>query len=679
MRKKPMLSRPELTRNLLVLALLVVGCGGEVPAEPDAGGNGVRCPSPDAVETCNGLDDDCDGKIDEDLGATSCGQGTCAVTVQNCVDGVAQTCTPGSPAPEESCNGLDDDCDGENDEGLGSTTCGEGACAVTVEACLSGMTPACVPDVPAPAESCNGVDDDCDGQIDEDLGSTTCGVGACAATVPNCVDGVPQTCAPGAPAGAESCNSLDDDCDGQTDEDLGSTSCGVGACASTVQNCVNGSSQTCAPGTPAGAESCNGLDDDCDGQTDETCLSGDTCDTAISLPANGTSNGDSSSFNNDYGSGTNCAGTSGREVVYALDVPPGHRSTVSVTTGDGSFDPSISLGTRSAACVSTGRVCITGDDSGTASTVNEANYLNQGATTESLVVFVDSYSSTRSGPFVINAATAPIPQGDTCAGADAVLSSPLNGTTTGYWRDYPSGTSCAASSAPERVYRIDLPADKRLTASVLGTSPFNAGISLGRLASACVPSSRTCLAGADSSTQTTTDTVTYSNRTGTTEDIYIFIGSGSSTATGDFTLTTAIDDAPALIAGEVCQNAESITAGTINGTTVGYANDYGSGSGCSGVSGADRLYRISVPAGQRLTATVTPVSSWDPSINLMLSAGCGSPRVCVDGNDDGATGEPDTVSYTNTGASAVDVLVAVESYSSSQSGAFTLTTALDIP
>ena len=107
----------------------------------------------------------------------------------------------------------------------------------------------------------------------ENLGSTTCGVGACERTVPRCVNGISQACVPGTPA-PETCNGIDDDCDGQIDQGLGSTTCGVGACTRTVQNCVNGVPQTCTPGTPgvegpAGSPSCNnGIDDDCDGLTD---------------------------------------------------------------------------------------------------------------------------------------------------------------------------------------------------------------------------------------------------------------------------------------------------------------------------------------------------------------------------------------------------------------------------
>jgi hypothetical protein len=70
---------------------------------------------------------------------------------------------------------------------------------------------------PGARESCNGRDDNCNDQVDEGFGSSTCGVGACERSVDNCVDGAPQACVPGAP-GPEICNGLDDDCDGLIDE-----------------------------------------------------------------------------------------------------------------------------------------------------------------------------------------------------------------------------------------------------------------------------------------------------------------------------------------------------------------------------------------------------------------------------------------------------------------------------
>lgn len=66
------------------------------------------------------------------------------------------------------------------------------------------------------AEVCDGVDNDCNCIVD-DVGTVTCGTGACQVTVPTCINGVPQTCTP-APASTEICDGIDNDCDGVVDD-----------------------------------------------------------------------------------------------------------------------------------------------------------------------------------------------------------------------------------------------------------------------------------------------------------------------------------------------------------------------------------------------------------------------------------------------------------------------------
>ena len=124
----------------------------------------------------------------------------------------------GCAANVEICNGVDDDCDGVIDEDQPMRSCGVGACARTMPSCVGGTDTACAPFAPS-AEVCNGLDDDCNGMVDENLMPQQCGVGECAAVAASCNAGVPVGCMPGAP-GTELCNGKDDNCDGTVDEGL---------------------------------------------------------------------------------------------------------------------------------------------------------------------------------------------------------------------------------------------------------------------------------------------------------------------------------------------------------------------------------------------------------------------------------------------------------------------------
>ncbi len=232
-------------------------------------------------EVCNGADDDCDGAIDEGNpgGGGACdtgGVGACGAGALTCVGG-RQECLQVSAPSAEVCDGRDNDCDGETDEGQRS--CGVGMCFREVPVCVDGHPNPCVPGQPAPADDvCDGLDEDCDGRADEDYeGSvTTCGEGVCfreGAAV--CVDGVPQeSCTPGAPGPNDAaCDGLDEDCDGATDEDFleRASQCGVGGCRAQGRvRCVGGEVlDDCAPGQPGADDDCDGVDDDCDGLADE--------------------------------------------------------------------------------------------------------------------------------------------------------------------------------------------------------------------------------------------------------------------------------------------------------------------------------------------------------------------------------------------------------------------------
>jgi hypothetical protein len=266
---------------------------------PDAGSPDA-CPI--APERCNGQDDDCDGRVDEDfpdLGlACTSGLGACTTPgrlVCN-ADGQAVVCDarPG-PGGLETCNGTDDDCDGRSDEALAPEPCyigppgtaGIGVCRSGQARCVDGEWAACERQVlPAAAETClNGQDDDCNGAVDE---GCLCGPGdeqACGNAVGRCRPGI-QRCGEdgfGPCIGAvgpvdETCDRTDEDCDGRTDEGLLNA---CGACGPVPVEACNGADDDCDGATDEGVrnacgacgavpvEVCNAADDDCDGEVDE--------------------------------------------------------------------------------------------------------------------------------------------------------------------------------------------------------------------------------------------------------------------------------------------------------------------------------------------------------------------------------------------------------------------------
>jgi len=343
-------------------------CSGDIDEGFDADGDGYQdesCPTgddcddsdaavnPGAAELCAVGDEDCDGLDGDDdpdvsdpgtwyLDYDGDGYGTADFSADACdapsgyvdnADDCEDASADANPAGTEICDGLDNDCSGDVDEGFDAD--GDG---FQDESCPDGddcddLDSAVNPDA---AELCAAGDEDCDGldgDDDPDVSDPTTwnldydgdGYGGSSITLDACdqpagygqdsddCDDLDSAVNPGA---TEACNGFDDDCDGLVDGDdpdlpggslatyytdadgdgYGDPDDSTDACeapSGTVEN-ADDCDDTSAEASPDGIETCDGLDNDCNGTTDddaEVLGTGPDCPAldCVDVQANGSS------------------------------------------------------------------------------------------------------------------------------------------------------------------------------------------------------------------------------------------------------------------------------------------------------------------------------------------------------------------------------------------------------
>ena len=273
-------------------------CDGQVDEgfPPNACGQPCGCAVP--TELCDGLDNDCDGDIDEGfMVGASCnnnGVGICRRGgILACrADKTGTFCdAPTVPPQTEVCNGLDDDCDGMIDEGTlpgVGERCGNGlgTCQSGTFVCSMGKLVCNATGTPLP-ETCNGIDDNCDGVIDNGTFPQTGQVCLCPGLTQAQIDAPGAVCKAGRlicrgtmgfvcegcqlPT-VEVCDGKDNNCDGMIDSQAQCPSgfgCRDGQC---ILQC-GGGEMPCPPGYKCLNQFC--VPQRCQGIT---CPSGERCD-----------------------------------------------------------------------------------------------------------------------------------------------------------------------------------------------------------------------------------------------------------------------------------------------------------------------------------------------------------------------------------------------------------------
>jgi len=146
----------------------------------DAGPFDAGCA--DFEEPCNGVDDDCDPDTPDEpvSNCDSDDPDRCNDDVRECVDG-EYACVDVATDLADICDGADNDCDPTTEDGSADPMLGAECDGDDTDVCVSGrftcVSGALFCDEPESfLESCNGVDDDCDGAVEEGACDSDCTV-----------------------------------------------------------------------------------------------------------------------------------------------------------------------------------------------------------------------------------------------------------------------------------------------------------------------------------------------------------------------------------------------------------------------------------------------------------------------------------------------------------------------
>ncbi|MER2565545.1 MAG: hypothetical protein ABTQ32_32770 [Myxococcaceae bacterium] len=387
---------------------------------------------------------------------------------------------------------------------------------------------------------------------------------------------------------------------------------------------------------------------------------GDTCASSVNVAA-GTflSNQTLTGFFDDFTSAPACDYRIGADRVYSVDVPGFTQLTATVQPTVMGFDPTISA--MAGAC-SSSLACATigfpGTSAGRVLTLN-----NPGSTVVRVFLVVDGVAGSGGSLFNFSTALSTIPVdagtpldagvadagftlGETCSQPDFIsFGVPMNVPLGSSFNDVSGmSLSCQYGVGPDRMYRLTIGPNQRLTVVATPQGPIDVALSLAADSMSCLGGS--CLTAINASTAGGTETLTFDNALPTSRQVTVIVDA-LTLASGNVSLFSTLSNINTVA--ETCLNALPITSSqTLNAqTTAGFAKDYNlMAGGCVGPIGPEVVYAVSLAAGQGLAVTMTSMD--DAAINIVAgpAAACSMAMTCLASADTGATGS-ETAVFTN--------------------------------
>lgn len=379
-----------------------------------------------------------------------------------------------------------------------------------------------------------------------------------------------------------------------------------------------------------------------------------------------------------------CYRMRGRDRIYGVQVPPGKRVRARVQSTQAGYEPEIhAVAGPEIECNANPLECIANTKAGT-----WLMWTNKDPVAREVFLIVDTDDvADPGGSFDLDVHVEALPAGETCRTAPLVAVAPgasvkLTGSTELYMADYSTGEGCDfISSAPDRVFAVDIPSGQKLSATLEVAPETAVAFNLMADQPGTCDATVACFSGDWPSSSASTVSVAHANRTGATRRVHLVAKARGTYDEGyigkPFTLDVALAPVSAA-AGESCESAIALTSGVALDaeSSVGFDDDFGPigyVKGCAG-KGGEKVYQLSVAAGQELSVTVTPAvgSSFDPALDVTVgapSACSAAPRVCVRSRDVAGPGLAETLTWKNETGAATTAFVVVSDSSSPRTGA----------